>query len=343
METATHNIRFAQYKDIENILEFIQKYWKSNHIFVKSPEFFKYQHSDHDRINFVIAGNDKVETIDAVLGFIKYSDEIHPDVCLALWKVAKRNDNPVLGLQLLEFIKEALQPRSISCCDITEGLLSVCKYLGYETGKLKHYYLLNDQLEKYTIARIPNQYSVRRGVNNKKNYLLINIPSFHELKTIFHFERYNKRMPYKDEWYIKKRYFEHPAYNYLTYGIKKGEEIESILIMREIVVNNSRILRIVDFIGIDDDLLGIANELCRIIYKYHYEYIDFYLHGIDSKILSNAGFALKDISKEIVIPNHFEPFEQKNCDIYFFASQQNNFYMFKADGDQDRPNVLMNN
>jgi hypothetical protein len=128
METATHNIRFAQYADIENILEFIQKYWKSNHIFVKSPEFFKYQHSDHDRINFVIAGNDKVETIDAVLGFIKYSDEIHPDVCLALWKVAKRNDNPVLGLQLLEFIKEALQPRSISCCDINEGFLSVCKY-----------------------------------------------------------------------------------------------------------------------------------------------------------------------------------------------------------------------
>ncbi len=41
-----------------------------------------------------------------------------------------------------------------------------------------------------------------------------------------------------------------------------------------------------------------------------------------------------------IIPNHFEPFEQRNIDIHFFTSQMEHFRMFKADGDQERPNCI---
>ena len=47
----------------------------------------------------------------------------------------------------------------------------------------------------------------------------------------------------------------------------------------------------------------------------------------------------------LVIPNYFEPFEQKNIDIKFAYKTAQSLppvRLFKADGDQDRPSELNN-
>ena len=48
---------------------------------------------------------------------------------------------------------------------------------------------------------------------------------------------------------------------------------------------------------------------------------------------------LRDIDV-IIIPNYYEPFEQKNIDINFSTNIHEGFRMFKGDGDQDRPNSI---
>jgi hypothetical protein len=63
--------------------------------------------------------------------------------------------------------------------------------------------------------------------------------------------------------------------------------------------------------------------------------------GIPENILFKSGFnKLKRKSSETIIPNYFEPFEQKNITIDFFVSSQEmgNVRIYKGDGDQDRPN-----
>ena len=62
--------------------------------------------------------------------------------------------------------------------------------------------------------------------------------------------------------------------------------------------------------------------------------------GINEKTLKNAGFFILDHdSTELIIPNYFYPFIQKNVKINFFADTNaiNKIRMNRADGDQDRP------
>ena len=71
-----------------------------------------------------------------------------------------------------------------------------------------------------------------------------------------------------------------------------------------------------------------------------YEYVDFYCHGIPIETMKKLGFKLKDEYDSNIIPNYFEPFIQENIPIYFFTTSNENSYIFKADGDQDRPRVF---
>ncbi len=40
-----------------------------------------------------------------------------------------------------------------------------------------------------------------------------------------------------------------------------------------------------------------------------------------------------------IIPNHLTPPLHENTEYYYFTNKPENFVMFKADGDQDRPNL----
>ena len=53
-----------------------------------------------------------------------------------------------------------------------------------------------------------------------------------------------------------------------------------------------------------------------ILKKFNAEYLDLYSYGINDKNLKFAGFINRYETNEI-IPDHFEPFENKNIDINF--------------------------
>ena len=49
------------------------------------------------------------------------------------------------------------------------------------------------------------------------------------------------------------------------------------------------------------------------------------------------GFLKRTENDPNIIPNYFEPFEQKNVDIYFVSNVMENLHLYRGDGDQDRP------
>ena len=57
-----------------------------------------------------------------------------------------------------------------------------------------------------------------------------------------------------------------------------------------------------------------------------------------------AGFKLLEDLTEVIIPNYFEPVINENIDILFAYKKKENikFNIYKGDGDQDRPNIIMN-
>ena len=69
------NIKFSEVSDVDEIMQFINDHWKENHILSQNKDLFLYEYADNQRINFVIS-RDSNNKINAILGFIKSSNEI---------------------------------------------------------------------------------------------------------------------------------------------------------------------------------------------------------------------------------------------------------------------------
>ena len=70
-----------------------------------------------------------------------------------------------------------------------------------------------------------------------------------------------------------------------------------------------------------------------------HEYIDILTFGLSDQLLKKSGFKRLDHSQpEIVVPNLFRPFVQKNVKVLFSNIKTlTDLRIYKADGDQDRP------
>lgn len=329
-------IRSATVSDIDNVITFIKEYWNDRHIFVQHREIFLYEQLIQADFRFVLAEDEDTKKIYGICGYIASNSLENPDVSTVVWKTIK-SGNAMLGIDILQYLKQSSKSRILSSCGINQNTREIYSYFGYFTGKLNHYYRLADK-PAYRIAKIAKKTILPiASVPNK----LVIMRDFQEFTDRFAMELHKERKPYKDLWYIQHRYYQHPVYQYLVFGIDKGtEKFESVIVAREIKQNSAKILRIVDFIGFDNDLLLIAQSLQQLMDRNDYEYIDFYSYGLSQMIMLQMGFTLKDENDPNIIPNYFEPFEQRNVDIYFFTSDPKDFYLFKADGDQDRPNVI---
>ena len=61
--------------------------------------------------------------------------------------------------------------------------------------------------------------------------------------------------------------------------------------------------------------------------------------GIDQKLFEKSGFNLNLKDDNFIVPTYFEPFVEKNIDIYFEKSHKD-LIIFKGDSDGDRPNIV---
>ena len=329
-------IRFSETVDTENIMKFIHTYWKENHILSKDKRLFLYEYQDNEMINFVVAIDDK-NNIYGILGFIKSSNN-NSDIWAAMWKVVKHKAHPMLGIELLEFLRNAKEYNRLICSGINSKTIALYSYLNLYTNHLNQYLIINKKIQNFNILKVEDNASIKQ-INFIENsqYSLTKVK---ESELDFNFDS-QEYIPYKDKKYFVKRYFNHPIYDYSVYSINKKATLSSLIITREVVVKNSKILRIVDYLGDEIDIVYITKYLYKIILDNDYEYIDFVCFGFSEKTLGKACFTKIDFnSNKLIAPNYFAPFVQENIQIHFMADIKNidKLRICKADGDQDRPN-----
>jgi len=331
-----NHIRLANISDTGLIMSFINDNWKENHILARDESFFTYEHRDENSINFVISSEGN--KINGVLGFIKYSDK-NSDIATVIWKALKSDTNPMLGIELLEFLRNHKRYNVVFSLGINKKTIGIYNYLDIYTNHLSQYLIVNSDIENYNILKIKdknNLIPINFLVNSEYTLMRVN-----EDKLDFNFSDYSYFIPHKDKEYFVKRYFNHPVYTYKIYGICKNSILNSLIVTREVVVGNSKILRIMDYLGDENDIVYISKFLHQIILDNDYEYIDFMCYGFSEKTLEKACFTKVDlISKELIVPNYFAPFVQENIKINFMADTKeiDKLRICKADGDQDRPN-----
>ena len=331
-------IRFALLEDVDAIMSFINENWKKDHILATNKSFFLYEYQCEERINFALAIDVTNNKIVGICGFIKNTKAyVNSSIWGSVWKVVKTDDS-MLGIKILEFVNTKSGCKVFSSCGIAPTTIPIYKFLRFQIGELNHYYRLNDK-ETYKVAKIVSKDIPKIIVNNEISFKEFDF--FSDLQAYFDIASFSDSLPYKDSWYIEKRYFNHPIYQYKVVGIVNSlRQINSILITREIECNGVKILRIVDFIGDYNQLSEIDNAIQDLMNKNNYEYVDIYVGGFKLDSIEKSGFKLKTQDDLNCIPNYFEPFIQENIKIHYFTTSEQDFLIFKGDGDQDRPNFM---
>lgn len=326
-------IRFAKQTDIEDIMEFINQYWWRKDILLgKDRTFFEYEHLIYGEVTFVISKSDEGK-IDGLLGYIPFGKK-QRDVIPVMWKT-NHTRNTGLGIKLLEFLHNNGDINILASPGIKQKeTKALFAYLGYHFGQMTHWYRLNKR-EKYFIAKIENAMIPDICAEPIE---FLKLESWEQLKTQFDFEDYYRRKPkpLKESWYIKKRYFEHPVYKYEVYGIKEGSEVKTIFVFRHILANESSMLKFIDCIGDWEKIGKAVSMIDQLLNEYNAEYIDCYEAGLPKHLFEESGW-MRTSDTENIIPNYFEPFEQKNIEVYYISSDPE-IVLFRGDGDQDRPN-----
>ncbi|EMZ38195.1 hypothetical protein [Helicobacter bilis] len=333
-----YEIRLATPNDIDNIMAFLKEYWDKNHILAVNRDFFEYEFRVGDRVNYILAVNRQTGKIDACEGIYIYSkgdDDTEPfDMSGGMFRTSPNALLPFLGLEILYRKRFMMSVKMRSYIGIgakkeTTYILTKKYFKDDMVGRLDHFYRLNDKKE-YKIARITHKTIL--DIESKDQAELVLFRDFKQMYEVFDNESFKKHNPYKSPWYINKRYFNNPVFTYKLYGL----ESSLVLVCREVAYNGARVLRIVDILGDREQFHRAGQALDMLMKQNDYEYIDLYQKNMDREGLKRAGFVERLEDDINIIPSWFSPYAAKNIEIYYHAYGEN-LYMFKADGDMDRP------
>ena len=326
-------VKYCTKDDVENLMSFLGRNWKKNHILSNNKRFFNWQfYNKHtQKYNFLISI--KNTKIVGCLGFIPNSHfsktlKKNDTIWLVNWLIIKNLCSSLLLLS--KTIKK--KHHYIGTTGNTINTELILNNIGFETGYLNHWYFTNPAIKKFNLIKIKSS----KKINNKKkithNYIK-KITRLNDIKKISINNDNNKNY-----FFFKKRYLEHPIYKYQFFGIYNKGTIKSFFVARICSHKNNDAIRIVDFCGNIKHFYKLNVQLSKLLEQHSAEYIDFYEYGssIDNK---KFPFKLNGYNKEIIIPDYFEPFVKKNIKIrYAFNNNtKNKIIIYKGDCDQDRP------
>jgi len=337
-----YSIQKATLKHKDQIISFIKTDWSNDHIFVKDKSFFDYHYKYGENLKFFIS-LDNNNNVIGVLGYIEYKTKDHSnDVFLSLWKARDIKGDSTHGLKLLDYLRKTLQPKTLSCTGINKKTINIYKFLGYTTGRMNHFFILNPNILKFNIAKTDNSSPPRLS----PGMYSVESVSFSDMLTIQNIDKLcASSIPSKSTQFIYHRYRNHPYFKYQFFSINNNTQVYGIFITREIKVKNHKCLRVVDFIGESKSIKDCLKSLSfKLLNEKKYEFIDLLLAGLSSDDISFKGLQeVPENTNHTIIPSYFEPFEQKNIDIFYFTSIKSNYRIMRGDGDQDRPNLLQEN
>ena len=327
------SFRLTRPDEAQRVVEFVNRYFDWKLPLINRPEFFNFYYHNGEQLQFAVAEEDG-EWLSAA-GYILANRSAQPDLWVSVW-VAVPGHNGV-GLELMNALPGLTGARVLACNNIRPKTMAFYRFLGWHADRVPHYYRLAKQ-DAYRLARVQDDTILPVGGDLTLNP--VELPD----------ELYGLGMPptshtpAKDPWYLARRYFAFPHLDYQVYTACESGKLLAYLAARVVDTepgspDNVRVLRIVDFIGEDDVLPRLGRAIDGLMQQCGAEYAECYCWGIPAEIFAAAGFCERTEDSPNIIPNYLTPPLYENTEYYFFTSQPEHFVLFKADGDQDRPNL----
>ena len=350
-------LRLARPDESAAIIAFLDEHWGAKHPLLHVPEFFDFYYrpfGPDGPLQFAVA--EQAGRLAAAAGYIRANRLDVPDVWISIWCAAKSASGA--GLELLNAMRGLIPAREIACNNIRPRVMPLYKFVGYTAGRLPHYYRLAGRSE-YRVARIAKKTILPAG----GGALLRSLRTGDDLLASGYTPD-THRLPYKDLWYLVRRYYHYPHQRYDVWGIVEDGAVEggtlergtggrgaaeggsmensavtALLVTRCIPVNGTCVLRIVDYTGIPQSFPRLGAAIDRLMTECGAEYADCYCAGIPAATMAEAGFCERTADDANILPNYLTPPLYENTEYYYSAWEPQGFTMFKADGDQDRPNL----
>jgi hypothetical protein len=335
--------RLAEYGEQEAIIAFINDNFDWKLPLINRPEWFSYYYCG-ERLRFALAERDG--RLLAAAGYILASHSAMPDIWVSVW-VAVRGENGV-GLELMAALPGLLHARIVACNNIRANTAPLYRFLGWEAGRVSHYYRLAPRAcaAEYRLCRpaVPagaDPAAYRPPILPVGGDLVLD-----RVANVTRLEGLGlpptAHTPFKDMAYLCKRYFTFPHLHYDVWGTYADGRLLAYLVTRTVASGahgDIPVLRIVDFIGEDAVLPRLGRAIDGLLADCGAEYAECYCAGVPAGIFAAAGFSERRENDGTVIPNYLTPPLYENTEYYYFTSRPESFVLFRADGDQDRPNL----
>ncbi|SFD31775.1 hypothetical protein [Ruminococcus albus] len=338
----TYKISLCQENDIDEVLRFIDTYWKRNHAIIKSKLLLDWQYYNPEKhsYNFVIARSKTSNDIHALEGFIPTSqfDKTIKNVMTwgSIWKAIPNIAPPGLGFVVKQYREKEFGTFFNCEVGISSDAEKYNKQFENTIFFLENWYIINPYIKTYYLLKTSIEgLSVEHTHDSSIDSKIIDKNMWVDLSD-------ESIIPqYKSKAYYCNRYFNHPVYKYhslLLYN--KLTEEKEFLFYRVVEHNCNYAIFIVDFIGNGSVLAKSKELLVELLVKYNAEYILFPNYGLKASYLKEAGFFNRKDTNDIV-PLYYEPFIKENVDIICASKSRDiNWCTFKGDSDQDRPSIL---
>ena len=341
------DIHFCGNDEIDLVRDFLHIHWARDHVLSWHRALMDFQHKDRarNRYTFVLARRVSDKELVSVLGFIPtslYDADLagRSVIMLALWKVRSHAGVTGLGLRLLQYLVQHELHVAIGVAGINKDHPSMYKALGFNSAEYQQHYMRNWRITKPSLGRFPGLGNPQRPkAGNARLEPLLREDFYRAVEGIDVGQRADL-LPAKSPRYFFERFLNHPVYRYELNLVRLEGRPAGILASRLASHEGHHALRIIDYYGEETILGELGGEIDALLERSGAEHADIWSYGISGDTLLKAGFRRVDPDGAVIVPNFFEPFTPQNSRIRFSFKSITGapFVLFRADGDQDRPN-----
>ena len=321
-------LRLARPDEAQKVVDFINANFDWRLPLVNREEYFNFYYKSGEQLQFALA--EAEGALVAVAGYIRASNAPDADIWVSVWVAAKGHNG--VGLELMDALPTLTGAQVVACNNIRPKTMAFYRFLGWYADRVGHFYRLAG-LPEYRLARVTDAPVLPAGgdltlepVKSPEALAALGMPA-------------SPHTPRKDVWYMQRRYFAFPHLTYSVYAAKAGGHLLAYLVCRVVDSGQGKALRIADFVGDTSLLPRLGAAIDGLLKQSGAEYAECYCAGVDPAVMAAAGFSKRKEGDANILPNYLQPPLFENTEYYYFTSDPDRFVLFKADGDQDRPNL----
>lgn len=324
--------RLARPEEEDKVIRFVNDNFDWKLPLVNRADFFEYYYKT-DGLQFALAELDGEYA--AACGYILANRSEVPDIWASVF--VARKDCSGVGIRLMSELGRLTGAKTVACNNIRENTLNLYRFLGWTAERISHYYRIADRgslsdfhlCRPETLERLPVSGDLRFAKVSEEELEKLPFPC-------------TNSVPAKDIWYIRRRYFHYPHQSYDVWSVRENDISLAYLVTRTVPSGEHGeipVLRICDYIGPSDLIPRMGHALDELLRDTGAEYMDCYNAGIDASLWKAAGLSERKRDSAAVMPNYLTPPLYENTEYFYFTNSADRFVLFKADGDQDRPNI----